>query len=115
MRQTLDHEQIELDSLRTAYLPEVVLAYNTVLSIGGQFLSREVLLRAMDLAALVATENSQLAACFVKAGRMAELVDALAMSSKTILRADEMGAKQGKKSRKTVEGLGLWTVGRSVV
>ena len=103
---------MELDSLRTNTLPEIVFAYLSILNHDGHFLSREVLLKAMDLAALIAAEGSELALCFVNAGRMAELVETLANVSRSILRADEMGSKGGKKARRVGmkgENLELWS------
>lgn len=92
-------------------LPEVVLAYITVLDHSSRFLSRDLLLKGMDLAALVAAEDSDLAACFMASGRMPELVDSFAYLSKTMIQADSMGAKSVKgRKRKNGETLGLWSV-----
>ena len=66
----------------------------------------------MDLAALIAAEGSELALCFVGAGRMAELVETLANVSRSILRADESGSKGGKKARRAGtrgENLEIWS------
>ena len=105
-------EAAEFASLRAAYLPEVILAYNTVLVIGGTMISRENLVKSMDLAALVADEASGLAECFVQAGRMAELVQAFAVSSRFMLKADEAGNRKGKglRRKKSGEALGIWSV-----
>jgi len=65
----------------------------------------------MDLAALIAAEDSDLAACFMAAGRMVELVDSFASLSKTMIQAEDRGAKNVKgKKKKKGETLSLWTV-----
>ena len=78
---------------------------------GGHLISREVFLKCMNLAATIAAWDSDLAACFVAAKRMPELVDALAISSKSIVKAEEVGASTNK-GRKKLHGetLDLWTV-----
>jgi nuclear pore complex protein Nup107 len=90
-----------------------VLAYNSVLNFGGHALSREVLLKCMDLAAKVAEEGSDLGECFRAAGRMSELMHSMATASKSIMRAEEAGQKLGKKvkARKLKgENLQIWSV-----
>ena len=107
----LDADEQDFRQIRIACLPELLLAYNTVLNFSSYYLSRDLLLKSMDLAALVATEDSGLAECFVAAERMPELVDSFALLSKTIIRADDRGAKAGKgKKKRNGETLDLWTV-----
>ena len=67
------------------------------------------------MAALIASGDSDLAACFMEARRMPELVDSFAFLSKTIIQADDSGAKNGKskKKRNNGETLDLWTVRNS--
>lgn len=106
-----DHEAEEFKQIRTACLPEIVLAYNTILDLSSRYYSRDLLLKSMDMAALVATDESDLATCFVAAGRIAELVDSFAVLSKTIIQADERGGKGGKsKKKRNGESLDIWTV-----
>lgn len=106
-----DVDEDDFRQIRVACLPEVLLAYNTVLNFSSHYLSRDLLLKSMDLAALVASEDSGLAECFMAAERMPELVDSFALLSKTIIRADDRGAKGGKsKKRRHGETLDLWTV-----
>ena len=79
-------------------------------------LSREILLQCMDLAATVAAESSELADIFVRAGRMSELVDSMAIASKSILGAEEKGQKAGRKWKKVGgRGMDLWSVKREGV
>jgi nuclear pore complex protein Nup107 len=92
-------------------VPEIVLAYNTVLDFSSHYLSRDLLLKSMDMAALVANDESDLAASFVGADRMPELVDSFAFLSKTIIQADDRGPKGGKsKKKRNGESLDIWTV-----
>ena len=104
-----DQEAIEFEQVRVACLPEIVLAYNTILNVSAHTLSRDLLLRSMDLAAAIAAEDSDLAPCFTAANRMPELVDSFASSSKNIIRAEEKGMG---KSRKKPDGerLDIWTI-----
>jgi len=104
-------EAEEFKQFRRACLPEIVLAYNAVLNFSSHYLKRDMLIKSMDLAALIAAEGSDLADCFMEAGRMPELVDTFAVSSKNMIRAEEKGGKSGK-SRKAKHGetLDLWTV-----
>ena len=74
-------------------------------------ISREILLQCMNLAATVAAESSDLADIFVRAGRMSELVDSMAIVSKSILVAEEQGQKSERK-RKKMNGasMDIWSV-----
>jgi len=88
----------------------VVLAYAHVLDVGARFISRDLLLESMDLAAMIAAEGSDVATCFVDAGRMAELVTAFAFTSQGIIAAQERSSG-AKKSKKKLDGrsLEIWT------
>lgn len=101
-----EEEATQFEAIRRACLPEVVLAYVEVLNVSARFISRDLLLKNMDLAATVATEDSDLAACFMEAGRMAELVTSFAFSSQGIIRAEEQGGK-GARSRRKHDGRSL--------
>ncbi|MCJ1384281.1 Nucleoporin nup84 [Xylographa soralifera] len=106
-----DAEARAIEKIKTGYLPEMILAYNSVLLYGGHMISREVLLQCMDLAATVAAEHSDLADIFVRAGRMSELVDSMAIASKSILSAAENGQLTGRKWKK-INGasMDIWSV-----
>ncbi|KAI9722347.1 MAG: hypothetical protein M1812_001819 [Candelaria pacifica] len=105
-------EAAETEGIRNAYLPEVILAYHSVLHCAGHYLSRENLLRSMDLATVIAAEDSDLAPCFIAAGRMKELVAAMALTSKAILRANETGSIRANKRKRAGNGanLAIWKV-----
>ena len=64
----------------------------------------------MDLAATVAAQKD-LCDCFVAAGRMSELVDSMAIASKSILRAEEVGRRSSKKAKKlNGQTMEIWTL-----
>lgn len=107
----LDKEAAEFEQIRVACIPEVILAYNAILNYCGFNISRDILLKCMDLASLVAAEDSDLTASFMAAGRMPELVEALALSSRNMIQAEERGSRPGK-SRKNANGerLDLWVI-----
>ena len=99
----------ENDQILVACLPEIILAYITVLEFSSRFLSRDLLIKGMDLAALIAAEDSDLASCFMAADRMPELVNSFATLSKLMIQADD--AKNGKSKKKHNGGtLSLWTM-----
>ncbi|KAL8722535.1 MAG: hypothetical protein Q9225_001003 [Loekoesia sp. 1 TL-2023] len=98
-------EASELERIREACLPEVLLAYIAVLNSSAQYVSRELLLKSLELGSLVASKGSDLESCFVSTGRMPELVDILAFTSTNMLLAEEYGG--GKK--RTSAKLSLWS------
>lgn len=98
-------EAISLTNLRNHYLPECVLAYNSVLYFAGHAISRTWLIECMNLAQVVAA-NETLTEAFVQSSRMKELVMAFAMSSQALLHANEHGGRRGKKD----ENLEVWQV-----
>lgn len=104
-----DKEAEEFENIRTACLPELLLAYNSILHYNGHALSRDILLNCMELAALIAAENGDLSGTFVAAQRMSELVDMFAIVSRSILAAEENGL-WGSKNRRKVEGgsMDMW-------
>lgn len=107
----VDAEAEDFRNIRMSYLPEVVLAYLVVLDFSARCLSRDLLLKGMDLAALIAAEDSDLAVCFLEARRMNELVDSFACMSKAMIQAEDQGAKNVKgKKKRNGETLSIWTV-----
>ncbi len=100
-----DSEKGFLDQIRTFYLPELILAYNSVLYFAGHAISRSWLVECMNLAQIVAT-NSTLTNAFVESGRMQELVTAFALSSQALLHANELAGKKMKKD----QGADIWQV-----
>ena len=101
-----EDEAKQFEAIRNACLPEVVMAYIDALNVSARFVSRDLLLKIMDLAATIAAEGSDIAASFLSAGRMAELVTCFAFASQNIIRAEEQGGK-GVKSRRKQDGKSL--------
>jgi nuclear pore complex protein Nup107 len=102
-------------NVRFAYIPEIVLAYLSVLQTAAFFLQRDSAvssaIKAMEIANLVADEEKAwLQEVFLKTGRMSELVDALAMVSKAMLRLNEHEPKKSvsKKRGSKGETLRIW-------
>ncbi|KAF5705979.1 hypothetical protein FGLOB1_7696 [Fusarium globosum] len=103
----------ELQDLRQAYLPETVLAYVGTLHFAGTGLSRDNLLECMELASIVAERDSDLSVAFLEAGRMKELVEVFAASSKAlaISTGEKRTASTGsKKLREMGWSRDLWSV-----
>lgn len=120
-----DTEAANLSFIRIMCLPEVIIAYNTVLHAAGNLITRDALLESMDLSVAVAADDGEgeagaagkregngLAECFQKAGRMRELVSSFALTSKVMLVLKAEGKPW--KARKDREGkeLGIWEIGR---
>mgnify|MGYP001385279178 CR=1 FL=1 len=88
-------EQDFLD-IRQAYIRETILAYISCLHFAGTSLSRDNLLECMDLAAIIAEKDSDVAKEFMRCGRMKELVEAFASASKAL--AIWSGEKKGSQT-----------------
>jgi nuclear pore complex protein Nup107 len=109
-------EEEDLAFIRNHYIPEIVVAYNTVLHAAGNLITRDYLLESMQLSVTIADgtrngESNGLQEAFVKAGRMRELVESFALTSKVmlILKAEGKPWKQGKDSKGA--DLGVWEIG----
>ncbi|KAM3074125.1 Nucleoporin nup84 [Clarireedia jacksonii] len=103
----------EFKILRETYLPQTILGWISQLEMAGVVLTRDFLMDAMDLATIVAAEDSDLLELFASAGRMPELVDALANCSKQLLisTSSKRGtATQSKKMRAKGWTHELWNV-----
>ncbi|KAL4905953.1 hypothetical protein BDW74DRAFT_167585 [Aspergillus multicolor] len=98
-------EAAELEQIRTTYIPELFLEYHSALYYCAHIVSSELLVQCMNLAMQVA-ENPLLTRSFTAGKRMAELMDALALSSKAMVNTR---AKPDARSAGG-ESLGLWAV-----
>ncbi|KAI0176620.1 nuclear pore protein 84/107 [Pestalotiopsis sp. NC0098] len=109
-------EDPDFDTLRDMYLPEVILGYVSVLHYGGTSLSRDSLLEAMELAAMIAEKDSDIAPVIMKSGRMKELVEAFANCSKALAINSEDKRKGSGGSNKKFREMGwnkeLWSIKR---
>ncbi|KAF2855850.1 nuclear pore complex protein-like protein Nup107 [Plenodomus tracheiphilus IPT5] len=103
----------DANNLKYAYMPDIVLAYLSVLQTSSYFLQREPAVKAMEIAVLVADEeNKWLQKVLLRTGRMSELVDCLASVSKAMLRLGEFEKKGGKVKRGgRGETLRVWDLG----
>lgn len=106
-----DAEAADLATIRTLYLPEIVLAYNTVLCAAAHMISRDELLTSMDLSTLLADDRLGLGAAFVRAGRVRELVKSFAQVSKVMLKLGEVGKARKEKKSRAGRSLALWEIG----
>lgn len=78
-----------------------ILAYITILQFGGMSLTRDHLMECMDLSSKIAKEGSDLLDLFAKTGHMQELVQALALSSKSLLlTSSNLKTKKSTRSKK---------------
>lgn len=110
-----EKETDESWKLKCAYIPEIVLAYISVLQTSAFFMQRDSAVssgvKAMEIANLVADEeNEWLQRVFLRTGRMSELVNALAMVSKAMLKLSEHEPKKTatKKRGSKGETLRIW-------
>ena len=101
-------EEPEFKLLREAYLPEIILAYDSIMHFAGLVLSRDNFLECMDLSAIIAADDSDLADLFVRKGRMRELVAAFAENSRALLFANMPGKSRTGTNSKKLRTLG-WT------
>lgn len=113
-----EDDELEFAQLRETYLPDAIIAYVAALQYAGGQLTRENLLEAMDLAATIAERDSDVAALFMRTGRMKELVEAFASCSKALVAEPEKEKKKtgkaGQTSAKKMREMGwskeLWSV-----
>jgi len=93
----------QFEAIRAAYLPEIMVAYNSIIYVAGSFTDRERLLQSLELANTIAEErNKGVQDLFVKTGRMGELVRGLALTSRCLVRLnqrDMLEATQGGKKK----------------
>lgn len=103
-------EATDMAFIRDNYLPEVIIAYNTVLHTAGSLISRDNLIESMDLSVTIAESDNTLAECIMNAGRMRELVASFAQTSKLMLVLKSTKAWKPKKDREGKD-LGIWEIG----
>lgn len=105
-------EAPQLEKIRSLFIPETVIAYNTVLHSAGHLITRDCLLASMDLSVLIADERSGLAEPFEQAGRVRELVASFAHTSKAMLKLSAVGQPR-KERKRDREGkiLDMWEIG----
>lgn len=104
-------EETDLRIVRREYIPEMVIAYNTVIHSAGFLVSRGQLLESMDLSVTVANDQNGLSKCILEAGRMGELVTSFAQTSKAMLIAKAEGKPWKPKKDREGRDLGIWEIG----
>ncbi|KAK4972560.1 Nucleoporin nup84 [Elasticomyces elasticus] len=106
-----DNEAAEFREIRTKYIPELLLAYNTVLCSAGHVISRDALIESMDLSTVIAAEDpSRLLQPFQESKRITELLTSFAYVSKAMLKLGEKG--KPRKEKRNAEGrtLAIWEI-----
>lgn len=73
-------------------------------------LSRDFLLLSMEIATIIAAEDSDLIDVFTKTGRMQELVTALARNSQALLWANSEGRGLKRRRKETGSGVEMWDI-----
>lgn len=106
---TADDVQEQLTKIRQAYLPEMVLGYVSALHAAGHLLSRENLLKCMDVATEIA-QCETLVDCFTASGRMKDLVKSFALTSKAMLVLSQTGSSKKRKGGRAGRSLGIWEI-----
>jgi nuclear pore complex protein Nup107 len=108
----VDSSDDTFTSIRDLYLPEAIIAYNTVLHSAGYLITRDSLLKSMDLSVAVAKEENRLTGPLVRAGRMRELVKSFALSAKAMLILKGLGHKPWRTKRdREGKDPGIWEIG----
>lgn len=103
-------ELSDFDSIRESFIPEILIAYNTVLHSAGAAISRENLIQSMDLSVSIAN-MVDIVECFQKAGRMRELVKSFAETSRKMLILKAEGKPWRPRKDREGRDLGLWEIG----
>jgi nuclear pore complex protein Nup107 len=112
---TPPESEADVLSIKTTYIPEVILAYISVVQAFAYFTNRDVVTKAMNIATVVAdSEREWLQKVFLRSGRMTELVDMLALVGRAMLRMgehdDEKRSRVGKKAGRRGETIRIWDV-----
>lgn len=99
--------------LLKAYIPDMVLAYLSVLQSASWFLNKDPAIKAMEVAVVIADKSNEwLQHCLLETGRMSEVLECLAGVSKCMLKLTEGGKEKGNKKRGGKgETLRIWDLG----
>lgn len=86
----------------------MVLAYNGAITFSADFLGPETLFKSLNLATVIAEEsNAALAAAFVDAGRMNDLLTAFAISSRQLLAINQGIESSEQRAKKSAQAGGV--------
>lgn len=108
-QELFERHQSRLQGIREAYLPEMVFAYNSALHSAAHLVSRDNFIISLELGKAVSS-NDELIRCFTRARRMRELIDSLALTSKAMLKLNELKQHSSKKRGKGPKTLGIWDI-----
>ena len=108
-QELFDKHQSRLEGIRGAYLPELILAYNSALQSAGHLISRDYFIVSLELGSAIAS-NDGIVRCFSEARRMRELVDCLALTSKAMVKVNETKNNSSKKRGKGPKTTGIWDI-----
>lgn len=99
--------------LMKAYVPDIILAYLSVLQSASWFLNKDPAIKAMEVAVVVADKgNEWVQKILLETGRMSEVLECLARVSHCMLKLNESGKEKGNKKRGGKgETLRLWDLG----
>ena len=96
-----------------AYIPDMILAYLSVLQSASWFLNKDPAIKAMEVAVAIADKSNEwVQRCLLETGRMSEVLECLAGVSKCMLKLTEGGKEKGNKKRGGKgETLRIWDLG----
>lgn len=99
--------------LLKAYIPDMILAYLSVLQSASWFLNKDPAIKAMEVAVAIADKSNEwVQRCLLETGRMSEVLECLANVSKCMLKLTEGGKEKGNKKRGGKgETLRIWDLG----
>ena len=100
-----ERERRNLQTILTTYVDDFILQYHNALYFSTHVISSQYLVECMNLSNQVA-DNAAMTDLFVRMGRMRELVDALALSSKALVNT----GGESKKGFGSGETMGIWDV-----
>lgn len=106
-----EHEAADFARIREIYVTEAIVAYNTVLHSAGTLITRDSLLKSLDLATTVAKEETKLSGAFAAAGRMRELVSGFAQTSRAMLVLKNRGKQWKPKKDREGRDVAIWEIG----
>jgi hypothetical protein len=104
----IEVDEAEFKLLRQIYLPDLILAYNGAITFSADFLGPETLFKSFNLATVIADEsNAALAAAFVDARRMDDLLAAFAISSRQLLAINQGMEASEQRAKKSAQAGGV--------
>ncbi|KAF2121364.1 nuclear pore complex protein-like protein Nup107 [Lophiotrema nucula] len=101
----LFYERADFETLKKIYIPEILIAYLSVLQAASYFMTKDNSLKAMDLATVIADDSGEwMQKALMKSGRMSEFVDGIAHVSRAMLLLTEKSKDKKGSIGKTKRG-----------